>query len=145
MYRLLYIMLFLVFPLQADEVYKSVDEEGNVTYSAEPPADAERIETLDTGSEPSSAEVEAAQEREKKLEGALDAMEQPDDVQKAPSTSESVGAPAVGGGAVVAGPGVRRGTYAEGANTAPGARTSHGARTAHGAPTAGHPHRPGRR
>ena len=146
MYRLLYVALLLALPLQADEVYKSVDEEGNVTYSEEPPADAKEIETLDTGPEPSSEEVGAAQEREKKLEGAVDAMEQADDVQETPSTNESVEAPAVGGAAVVADdPATRRGNYARDGITAPGGHTAHGARTAHGAPTAGHRHRPGRR
>ena len=131
------------FCLNAAEIYKSVDEQGNITYSEEPPVSG-NAEIINTQSEPDADQIKSAKEREQKLEKTLDAMETEDRKSEGVPQPIENGNPEVvnEGGVVVGGPGIRRGGYASEANTAPGART------AHGAPTAGdldHARRRGRR
>ena len=52
----------------ADAIYKTVDEQGNVTYSAEPPPGDGNFEVLDKTPEPGDLEVREAEERQQKLE-----------------------------------------------------------------------------
>jgi len=56
----------------ADTIYKTVDEEGNINYSAEPPPEGKDFEVLDSAPEPDEAGVREAEERQKKLEEYLD-------------------------------------------------------------------------
>ena len=49
-------------PASAEEIYKSVDQAGKVTYSATPPADAVTMETVESPRQPTPEEVCAAQE-----------------------------------------------------------------------------------
>lgn len=67
MHRLLLSMLLLSLEISAQPttVYKSVDENGQVTFSDQPPASAERAETLvyDTGEPVSAEEAEARLQR----------------------------------------------------------------------------------
>jgi hypothetical protein len=49
----------------ADELYKSVDRAGNVTYSSTPPKGS-KVEKLEVAPPPTEAEVQAAEERLKK-------------------------------------------------------------------------------
>ena len=49
--------------LMARELYKSVDEEGNVTYSYHPPSDAVTSEEINVAPPPPESEVEAAEKR----------------------------------------------------------------------------------
>jgi len=58
------ILLLLVNPtLQADTVYKTVDDDGKVTYSATPPVDAGNSAIIDIQPPPSADQVEDAQRR----------------------------------------------------------------------------------
>lgn len=56
----------------ADTVYKTVDEQGNVQYSADPPPQGVNYEILDGVPEPDEAAVREAEERQEKLEEHLD-------------------------------------------------------------------------
>jgi hypothetical protein len=58
----------------ADTFYKSVDEEGRVTYSSQPPPDAIEVKSLQVEPGPSEEETEQAREQAKKLEQEVDAM-----------------------------------------------------------------------
>jgi hypothetical protein len=58
----------------ADTFYKSVDEEGRVTYSSQPPPDATEVESLQVEPGPSEEETEEAREQAKKLQQEVDAM-----------------------------------------------------------------------
>ena len=56
--------------LPAQQVYKSIDAQGNVTYSSTPPSDADvqRIETLEVPAGPTPEEQAAAEARARELE-----------------------------------------------------------------------------
>lgn len=58
----------------ADRVYRSVDEEGRVTYSSQPPKDAVEVEGMDVGPEPSAQTTEEARARVKEIEQRTDAQ-----------------------------------------------------------------------
>lgn len=68
------ILLLLVWSLfaHAQTVYKTVDEEGRVSYSTTPPEDASAAEQLAPPPEPSPEAVEAAKQRQQELEQAAD-------------------------------------------------------------------------
>ncbi len=51
----------------AEEIYKIVDEDGNVTYSAEPPDGSQTAEKIEVQPPPSEEDTKAAQERLKKI------------------------------------------------------------------------------
>ena len=73
----MYQLLVLIFCLglstaYADGIYKHVDEDGNVSYSATPPADSENVEALDPIPDASDEELKAAHERQQKLQSYLD-------------------------------------------------------------------------
>ncbi|MGI9317320.1 MAG: DUF4124 domain-containing protein [bacterium] len=53
------------------EVYKTVDEDGKISYSTIPPANTVQSEVLDILSEPSDTEVSKAQQRNKKIQEDL--------------------------------------------------------------------------
>lgn len=73
-WRVLWIVLLLpAATVATDRVYKSVDESGNVTYSAEPPADATTVEALDLPAEPSEEATRQALDRAQELEQEADA------------------------------------------------------------------------
>ena len=124
MYKLFFGILFLSAAASADEIYKSVDEQGNVTYSQEPVA-GQPAEIMKTAPKPDAEQVKAAQEREQKLESTLDYI---DKESRQDTVSQAAGEErqgvAGGGAVVIGGPTLRRGTYAEGANEAHGARTA---------------------
>ncbi len=61
----------------AETIYKFVDEQGNIQYSAEPPREGVSFETLDKLPESSAAEVKEAKERQRKLEKSLDNAGEP--------------------------------------------------------------------
>jgi hypothetical protein len=47
----------------AEQIYRSVDADGNVTFSSEPPADAVDVDEVKVQPGPSAAEQQAARER----------------------------------------------------------------------------------
>ena len=56
----------------ADAIYKSVEEEGNVTYSEQPPINQEKVKSVVPPPEASEDEVNAARDRQQKLQTYLD-------------------------------------------------------------------------
>jgi len=60
-----------------ETIYKFVDEQGNIQYSADPPPEGANFETLNKMPEPSAAEVKEAKERQKKLEKSVDNAGEP--------------------------------------------------------------------
>jgi len=66
------VLLMPVAALAGEAVYKSVDEAGQVTYSAEPPADAAEVETVQLPAEPSEAATKEALKRAKDMEQEVD-------------------------------------------------------------------------
>jgi len=54
----------------ADAVYKSVDADGNVTYSANPPPEAVETQSIALPEEPSAAQRQEAEQRARQLEQA---------------------------------------------------------------------------
>jgi hypothetical protein len=61
-------------PALADELYKSVDSAGNVTYSSTPPKGA-KVEKVDLLPPPTEAEVQTAEERLKRNEAQANEFE----------------------------------------------------------------------
>ena len=73
MLRPLVFMLSLgISATHADTIYKSVDDEGNVIYSEQPPAKGEKAKTLKATPEVSDEDKEAAAERQRRLQTYLD-------------------------------------------------------------------------
>lgn len=66
----------------AYNIYKSVDAQGNVTYSSSPPADANMVERVKLAPGPSQKSVAAAKEREKQIVAAGDDMSRERQAQK---------------------------------------------------------------
>ncbi len=67
------ILLFTISisPLNAETIYKSVDEKGNVSYSTTPPDKNEAATTVDIAPPPSDERIKAAQQRhERNMEAA---------------------------------------------------------------------------
>lgn len=60
----------------AYNIYKSVDAQGNVTYSSSPQSDASSVERVNLPPAPSSESVAAAKERESQIVAAGDTMTQ---------------------------------------------------------------------
>ena len=56
----------------ADTIYKYVDEQGNIIYSEQPPAAGDNVKAIEPIQDPSEEEVEAARERQEKLQQQLD-------------------------------------------------------------------------
>lgn len=68
--------LLLCAAASAQTVYKSVDEHGNVTYSKEPPRDAQAVEPLKIPPGPSETERSSAERRASEMQQAADRVEQ---------------------------------------------------------------------
>lgn len=69
-------LLAPAFAVAAEPVYKSVDEQGNVTYSAEPPADAVQSEQIAVPPPPTEEEVKRAEDATRQLQEQAGKMEQ---------------------------------------------------------------------
>ena len=72
MHRLLTLLAFLATVTWADSIYKSVDDAGNIIYSEEPSGGGEPTKVLNIPPGPSEKEVEAARERDRKLQQFLE-------------------------------------------------------------------------
>ena len=62
----------MAFNAVADEIYKSVDQYGNVTYSSQAPKSDQIIDVLQSTPEPTEEEIQAAEERLQILESELE-------------------------------------------------------------------------
>ena len=58
----------------AEEIYKSVDADGNVTYSSVPPEEAVDTQTVSVPDAPSEVQRQEAEQREKQRQRAADNM-----------------------------------------------------------------------
>lgn len=58
------------------EIYKTVDESGNVSYSTNPPLTAEKSDVIDLLPEPSQEEISKAQQRQIKIQEKLERAKQ---------------------------------------------------------------------
>lgn len=72
MLRLALILSLMGSAAYADTVYKSVDDEGNIVYSAEPSAEGQKVKALKSPPEVSDEDKEAAAERQRRLQTYLD-------------------------------------------------------------------------
>mgnify|MGYP001815000668 FL=1 len=61
--RLIFLFTVSLAPLNAETIYKSVDETGKVTYSTTPPEDSESATQVDIAPPPSEERIKAAQQR----------------------------------------------------------------------------------
>ena len=68
---LLIILFIFLSTAQAQNIYKTVDENGNAVYSSRAPEGAGTAEILTAPPEPTAEEVEAARQQQKELERAL--------------------------------------------------------------------------
>lgn len=60
----------------AESIYKSVDENGKVTYSATPPPNSEQTTKIDIQPPPSAEDIKSAQQRHQKLQEAAGALDE---------------------------------------------------------------------
>jgi len=72
------IFLLLMYPaiLVADTIYKSVDEDGNVTYSTTPVQNSERSTSVDITPPPSEERINAAQDRQERNKKTADVLDE---------------------------------------------------------------------
>jgi hypothetical protein len=69
--QILALFMLLSSAIFAENIYKSVDENGRVTYSSTPPENSQDVTTVDIPPPPSQEQVEAAQQRhERNLKAA---------------------------------------------------------------------------
>jgi hypothetical protein len=78
------LLLGLVLPAVAETVYRSVDAEGQVTFSDKPPADAQTSETVNLLAPVSEERRKAAEERQRKL---IELVSQSEEEQAAEETA----------------------------------------------------------
>jgi len=75
MYAMKYIVILLLSslasPAQAQNIYKSIDEQGNVSYSSIKPAENVNAEMLPPTPEPSAADIEASRQQQEALQKSL--------------------------------------------------------------------------
>jgi len=73
---LLCVILSITCNLYAEDIYKLTDEHGNVTYSSEPPATGQATEMIQAPPAPAEADVEAARQRQEKIEDDFERLDQ---------------------------------------------------------------------
>jgi len=110
---LLILLAFVGSNVVAQEIYKSVDEDGNVSYSGLPPVEGENVKTLEAVPEPSSHDVEAAQERVQNLEKTTKMLEQEDvqNTSQQQTNTDNVTIEANSGVVPVGAPAIRRSNH----------------------------------
>ena len=74
---LVFILLIITMPCAAiaDVIYKSVAEDGSVSYSATPPVDVDQTSTIRLAPPPTDERIEAAQQRQEQIIKAGEQME----------------------------------------------------------------------
>jgi len=68
------LMLFFYGNVCAEKIYKSVDEQGNVTYSSQPPADAVKSKQMAVEPGPTSEEISESKERTQEMKEAGESL-----------------------------------------------------------------------
>ena len=114
-----------------EEIYKIVDEQGNVSYSSEPPQTGQATEVIQAVPAPSEADVEDAVQRQQKIEDDFDKLDQARADQAEREAQQRANNTTVVQTNTVIGTGRRyypHGRYRRGAAVAPGAPTAPGYR-----------------
>ena len=103
MNRLILIMILLSPSLAApaEPIYKSVDEQGKVTYSAEPSAEGVSVEQLKVAPPPSADEVQRAEEQTQKLKEQAAELEKERKAREAEQAAAAKADAAASGGHTV--------------------------------------------
>ena len=131
----------------ADDIYKIVDEDGNVTYSSEPPQQGQASEVIQSMPSPPKEDVEAALERQQKMEDQFDKLDEARaeqarvEAQQRPNNTTTV----IQSNTVLGGTPWLHGPYWRGAAVAPGAPTAPGYRPPGHRPRPPHNRPPGHR
>ena len=74
-YLMVVLILFQSGLVAADQVYKSVDESGHVTYSSKPPEDSVKIDNVEVAPGPSEEDIKKAQASHEKTKQTANALE----------------------------------------------------------------------
>lgn len=103
MYRtsLLMILLSPALAVPAETIYKSVDGQGNVTYSAQPLASAVKSEQVDVPAPPSEEAQRQAEEQGRKIKEKAKEMEKDRKAREAEQAAAAAAAAPQGGTTVV--------------------------------------------
>ncbi|MEN8177191.1 MAG: DUF4124 domain-containing protein [Pseudomonadota bacterium] len=72
---LILLALFLPVSSMGDEVYRTVDESGQVIFSDSPPANADRVEKIELPPGPSAGSVRATESRNRAIRKRLDKVQ----------------------------------------------------------------------
>ena len=109
MHRQILLVMLLVpsITLAAEPIYKSVDEKGNVTYSAQPPATGAKSEPIVVPPPPSEEDVRSAEEQARKVKEQADELEKERKTREAEQAASAAAAvPPAGTTVVIPVPGV---------------------------------------
>lgn len=74
--RVLFLFCVSIALLNAETIYKSVDENGKVTYSATPPEESETATQVDIAPPPSEERIKAAQQRHERNMETADVLDE---------------------------------------------------------------------
>ena len=74
--RILFLFSLSFATLNAETIYKSVDENGKVTYSATPPEESETATKVDIAPPPSEERIKAAQQRHERNMETADVLDE---------------------------------------------------------------------
>ena len=98
MHRQILLVMLLVpsIALAAEPIYKSVDEQGSVTYSAQPPATEVKSETIAVPPPPSEEDVRRAEEQASKVKAQADELEKERKSREAEQAAAAAAAPPAG-------------------------------------------------
>ena len=91
MHYVIYLLMFLTFAVNAQTIYKYLDDEGNVIYSEEPPTGKE-VKIIEVPPEPRKEGTEASEESEQELEEspAMDQKKEEPEEDKPATTEENM-------------------------------------------------------
>ena len=138
-----------------DGIYKIVDEDGNVTYSSDPPETGNTVEVIESVPPPTEEDVEAARQRQRDIEEEFSKLDQQraeqayleqearnqNNTSVIQNTTVVVGSPGYRYGYHPGyPPGFHLGIGRPGAPVAPGAPTAPGYRPPHAVPLPAGPH-----
>ena len=70
------ILLLASATIDADTIYKSIDKDGNVTYSTTPPQNSEQSTSVNIAPPPSEERIKAAQDRQNRNKEAADILDE---------------------------------------------------------------------
>ncbi|MDJ0958842.1 MAG: DUF4124 domain-containing protein [Arenicellales bacterium] len=138
-----------------DGIYKIVDEDGNVTYSSDPPESGNAVEVIEPLPNPTEEDIEAAKQRQRDIEEEFSKLDQQraeqafleqearrqENTSVIHNTTVVVGSPGYRYGYHPGyRPGFHPGIGRPGAPVAPGAPTAPGYRPPHATPLPAGPH-----